>query len=273
MKNWLTLATAAAFAVTALAACEKDEDQVTVAPSTSLTLSANSTAVVLTQPNSAQTALTYTWNPVTFALSGTASNKAPAVSYQLQLAKAADAFGYPAIIDAGTSTTKAVTVSELNTALTTLGLAPNVASPVYVRVVSIVGADNHSFASKPVLLTATPYKVCLPPNTDVWGLVGPAGDGWPANPPAAQSDRVLTWDCDARAYMLRTALNAGPFKFRKDKEWGTNLGGPTGNFAQGVTLSLNGPDMVIATAGTYTVKLEVTGSGTAVTGGKVTITP
>ena len=269
MKNWLTQVAAAAFAVVALASCQKDEDKVTVTPSTTSALTASSTSVVLTQANSAQPALTYNWTPVSAGLTGTGSAKAPAVSYQLQVAKSADGFGYPAAIDASTSTSKDVTVGELNTALTTLGLAPNVANQVYVRVVAVVGSDTHSFASNPVQLTATSYKLCLPPNTDTWGLVGPAGDGWPG---ATATDRMFTWDCGANAYVLRTTLNAGEFKFRKNQDWGINLGGTTGNYTQGVDLVLNGPNLV-SVPGTYTIKLVVAGSGTGVTGATVTIAP
>lgn len=267
MKSWITQIAAAAFALGALASCQKDENKVTVAPSTALSLATPTATVVLLQANSTQAAITYTWNPVSFALSS--GSKEPAVNYQLQVAKTADGFGYPTIIDAGTGTSKVLTVSELNTALATLNLMPGMAMPVFVRIVAVVGSDTHSFASNVLPLTATIYKVCLPPNTDSWGLVGPAGDGWPG---ATATDRVLSWDCDAKAYILRTALNAGPFKFRKDKDWAINLGGPTGNLTQ-VPMSLNGPDLMITTAGTYTVKLVIAGSGSAVTGGTLSVTP
>lgn len=272
MKNWLTPFVAAAFAITALASCEKDEDQVTVAPSATPTLTASRTSAVLVQANGDQTALTYTWTPASFALSGTEYSKLPAITYQLQFAKSADGFGYPGIVDAGTGVSRAVTVKELNSALSVLGLAPGAAVPLFARVVAVLGTDAQAFPSNTLPITVTTYKECLPPNSDTWGLVGPAGNGWPDNPPAVQSDLTMTWDCDVKAYVVRTALKAGPFKFRKDKAWDVNLGGPAGNLAQGIALSPNGSDLTIATAGTYTVKLEVTGSGKNVTAGKVTVT-
>ena len=272
MKNWLTPVTAVAFAVLTLASCKKDEVKVTATPSAGLTLSASRTSVVLLQPNSAQTALTYTWNPITFATGD--NSQVPAVSYQLQLAKSSDGFGYPAtIIDAGTGTTKSITVGELNKALVGAGLTPNAATPVWMRIAAVVGSDTHSFVSNAVPLTATPYKECLPPNADTWGLVGPAGDGWPG---ATATDRELKWDCDAKAYVLRTMLNAGDFKFRQNKDWSINLGALTKPMTPGTAgtpLKLNGEDMTITTPGTYTVKLAVTGSGANVTAGTITITP
>ena len=270
MKNWLTPVLAGLFAVAALSSCKKDEEKATITPSNSVSLSATATTAVLTQANGAQNAVTYTWTPLSsFAWSGTDKTTAPAITYQLQVAKSADAFGSAAAIDAGTGTTKAVTAEVLNLILLNQGLTPGTPTMVYVRLAAIVGTDAHSFVSNALPITVTPYRVCLPPNADTWGLVGPAGDGWPG---ATATDRMLTWNCDQNAYILRTTLNAGPFKFRKNQDWGVNLGGVTGNFAQGIPLTTNGPDMVI-TAGTYTVKLAVSGSGSAVTGGTLTITP
>jgi hypothetical protein len=226
---------------------------------------------VLRQANSSQNAAAFTWTPISsFAYSNTDRTMAPAVAYRLQVAKSATGFGYPSNIEAGTGSNKSVTTEELNTALLNLGLAPDVATPVFVRLAAVVGTDAQTFVSNPVQMTVTPYKVCLPPNTDTWGLVGPAGDGWPG---ATDTDRMLTWDCDARAYTLRTTLNAGAFKFRKDKKWDVNLGGAGNPFTAPVVLAPNGPDMMVTTPGTYTIKLEVTGSGAAVTAGRLTITP
>lgn len=255
MKNWITQAAAGLFAVAALASCNKDEDKVTVAPSAGVTLAASRTSVVLAQANATQTALTYTWNPVTFALSGTQYNKAPVVTYQLQVAKTADGFGYPAVIDAGSATTKAVTVADLNTALTTLGLPSGVPNPVFIRVAAVVGTDAHSFVSNAVPLTATSYTVCLPPNSDVWSIIGPAGVDW-------NTDVPLTYNCTTRTYDVTRVLNAGEFKFRKNAQWSvnnvaTNYGANARNAAGTGALVLDGPNITIATTGTYTLKLNL----------------
>jgi hypothetical protein len=271
MKSLLTQALAVAFALTSLASCNKDENKVTVAPSAPLNLTASTNTVVLTQLNDANNIITYNWNAVSFALSGTEANKAPAVSYQVQVAKTADGFGYPAVFEAGTNLMKTITVYELNTGLNQIGIATQTPVVVYARVVAKVGDDTHTFASAPVALTATAYPACIAPNTDSWALVGPAGLGWPAG--GATEDGIpLTWNCALQAYTARTALSVGDFKFRKDKAWTINLGG-TGNMTQGVPLTLGGSNLTIATAGTYTVKLTVTGAGAGVTGGTVTVTP
>ncbi|MFD2720045.1 SusE domain-containing protein [Hymenobacter monticola] len=270
MKNLLTQAFAVAFALTSLASCNKDENKATVAPSAPLSLTASTNTVVLTQLNDANNAITYNWNAVSFAMSGTDATKAPAATYQVQIAKTADGFGYPAVFDAGTNLTKTITVSDLNKGLNAIGIATQTAVPVYARVVAVVGTDTYTFASAPVTLTATAYPACLPPNADTWALVGPAGLGWPSG--GASEDGVpLTWNCALQAYTARTTLNAGEFKFRKDKAWTVNLGG-AGNLTQGVALAHNGPNLSIATTGVYTVKLTVSGSGTSTTG-NVTVTP
>jgi hypothetical protein len=273
MKNLLTQAVAAAFAVLALASCDKDEKQASVAPSAPLTLTTTTNSVVLAQINDPQTALTYTWNAVQFSLSGTEYTKAPTVTYQLQVAKTADGFGYPAIIDAASGTTKTVTVADLNTALNSIGFPTGTPTTAYVRVAAVVGADNHTFVSAPVALTATAYPACLPPNADTWALVGPAGAGWPSGTPATEAGLAMTWNCSLQAYTLRTQLSAGALKFRQDQKWDVNLGGPSTNLTTGVPLTRGGADINITTAGTYTVKLVVAGSGTGVTGGTLTITP
>jgi hypothetical protein len=270
MKNLLTYAVAVALATATLASCKKDEDKVTISPSTSLTLTGSANSVVLAQINDEQNALTYTWNPVQFSLSD--ATKALPVTYQIQVAKTPDGFGNPGVIDAGDNTRRTVTVLELNDALNKVGVTTGSPTPAYVRVAAVIGGDNHTFASAPIILTATAYPACFAPNADTWGLVGPAGNGWPANPPDVQTDLTMKWNCALQAYTLRTRLNVGDFKFRQNKKWDVDLGG-SGTLAQGVPLTRGGSNLSIATAGIYTVKLTVTGSGNTVSGGTVTVTP
>ena len=78
--------------------------------------------------------------------------------------------------------------------------------------------------------------------------------------------------------MVRRALNADEFKFRRNNDWGVNLGAAGSGVATllvGAPTALaagNQPNLKIGTAGTYTIKLRITGSGAATTG-TVTITP
>ncbi|MBF9222349.1 SusE domain-containing protein [Hymenobacter ruricola] len=252
MKNWLTQAAAALFAVAALASCEKDEVKATLTPSNAPMLSASTSAVVLTQPNSGQPAVTFTWTPVkSLAWSNTNSSYAPSVTYQLQVSTPEGGFAGPASIPAGAGPTTVVTVEALNAALTSLALAPGVATKVQVRLAAVVGADKQAFHSAPVDLTVTPYKVCIAPNSDTWSIIGPAGVDW-------NTDVPLTYDCDTRTYKVTRTLNAGEFKFRKNNDWGVNYGSNVPRSGSGsAALASGGNNIAVPTTGTYTISLDL----------------
>ncbi|MBO0356520.1 SusE domain-containing protein [Hymenobacter sp. BT186] len=255
MKKWFTQAAAGLFALAAitLTSCDKDEDQVTLTPANLPTLSASTNTVVLQQANSAQTAVTYTWTPVSsFNWQNTDNPYAPTVSYVLQVSTPDNSFGAPASIPAGNGPTTAVTVEQLNTALTTIGVTPGTATPVQVRLATVINSgSNNSFTSAPVALTATGYTVCLPPNSDRWSIIGPAGVDW-------NTDVPLTYNCDSRTYKVTRVLNAGEFKFRLNNDWGTNYGSNTARNASGTgPLNSGGNNITVPTTGTYTITLNL----------------
>jgi hypothetical protein len=262
MKNRLTTIVGLCVLLFAYSGCEKDEDRAVLSTAGAPVLTASATTAVLAKDKSSETAVTYTWARADFGY-------AAAVSYTLQFDKKGGDFSKPALLTAGAATSRTVTVAELNNALSDLNLPVGTPAQVDVRVVASVGPQAPTQTSAVTSITATPYDACDVPALS-WGLVGPAGDGWPG---ATDTDRELAYDCKARAYILRTTLSAGAFKFRANKNWGTNLGGAAGDFTAGVPLTPGGPDLT-ATAGTYTVKLVVVQDATGkVTGGTVTITP
>jgi len=273
MKNWLTYALAGLL-ITSFAACKKDEVRSAIQFGEAPVLTASNTnAGVLLENDSAKTAVTFSWTPYTYSVSEGNAVVSPVV-YTLQLAKAGTSFAAPVDIAVSSSSalSLALNVYELNRNLLLLQAQVRQSSSFDVRLKTVVAGNVTPLYSTTKTFTATPYEKCLPPNSDTWALVGPAGNGWPSGTPATENGIPLNWDCTLNAYTARTTLKAGPFKFRKNKDWGVNLGGVTGNFAQGIPLTTNGPDMTIA-AGTYTVKLVVAGSGTGVTGATLTITP
>ena len=247
MKNWLTQAVGiCTVAAVALTGCKKEEVQATITPTNAPTLAASTTAAVLTQADAMKTAVTYTWTPVTgFTWTNTNAPYNPTITYQLQIDRKGGAFTAPATIDAGTGPT-AVTVEALNTALTTLGITPGTATPVDVRL-NARYASNTPQASPVVPLTVTSYKACIPPNSDTWGIIGPAGISW-------DTDVRLTYDCDSKTYNLTRALNAGDFKFRSNAAWTLNYGSPS---STGGALVKDGDNITVTTAGTYTIKLDI----------------
>ena len=258
-----------------LTACKKDEIKVTSEFGAPPALTASTTnAGVLAKANADNTAVTYTWTPYTIKTSDD-SKVASTVTYTLEFAKAGTNFASVKEIDGGavSASSVAIKTSKLNSILLSLGLPDAQSGRVDVRLKTYVAGNMPTLYSSTMQLTATPYDECTAPSADNWGLVGPAGDGWPG---ATATDRTLKWDCKVNAYVLRTMLNAGDFKFRKDKDWGVNLGALTKPLTPGTaptTLKPNGEDMTITTPGTYTIKLTVVGTGTGVTGATLTVTP
>ncbi|GAA4047383.1 hypothetical protein GCM10022409_37060 [Hymenobacter glaciei] len=258
-----------------LTACKKDEIKVTSEFSAPPTLKASTTnAGVLSKTNADNTAVTYTWTPYTIKTSDE-SKVASMVTYTLQFAKAGTNFASVKEIDGGAVSASSLSIKtvDLNKTLLALGLPFGQSGQVDVRLKTFVAGNLPTLYSPTMQLAATPYDECTAPSSDTWGLVGPAGDGWPGG---TATDRMLKWDCNVNAYVLRTALNVGDFKFRKDKDWAVNLGALTKPLTPGTaptTLKLNGEDMTITTAGTYTITLKPVGTGTGVTGATLTVTP
>ena len=164
MKTWITQTASGllALATLSLASCKKDEVQATLTPANSATLTASTANVVLMSVNGAQTAVTYTWTPVKLNWSNTdATTYSPTIIYSLQLDKKGNNFAAPVTVDAGAGPTKALTVSALNSSLISLGLAPEVAADVEVRL-RVSYANNISPLYSPtVALKATPYSTEL----------------------------------------------------------------------------------------------------------------
>ncbi|GAA4355407.1 hypothetical protein GCM10023185_18210 [Hymenobacter saemangeumensis] len=250
----------------AFAACEKDETKATLNVVAKPALTASATTATIAQSTPNVPAVTYSWTAADF-------NFPAAVTYTLQFAKANTNFASTEDINVGSALSKSFTNKELNDLYNTIDCnLPSTPAPVRldVRVKASLGGKVEPAYSEVKSMVASPYQAVTIP-TQQWGLVGPAGNGWPG---ATPNDIMLTYDCTVRAYVLRNAqLNAGEFKFRQDQSWSTNLGGPAGDFRQGVPLTLNGPNLVAA-AGRYTVKLVVNRDAAgAVTGGVVTLTP
>jgi hypothetical protein len=165
MKTWITQTTAGILAVAAisLTACKKDEVQATLTPSTtSPSLTASTSSIVLQSANGAQTAVTYTWTPVTFNWSGTdATTYSPAITYSLQFDKKGNNFATPVSVDAGAGPTKTITQAALNSTLISLKLTPEIAAALEVRLKATYANNIAPLYSPTVALTATPYSTIL----------------------------------------------------------------------------------------------------------------
>lgn len=272
-KQFFTTTVLAAVLTAGFTSCKKDEVRTVATFSAAPTVSSSSTnAGVLLKANSAADAVTYTWTPYTFTLSDDTKSNSP-VTYTLQMGLAGTNFATPYELVAGTGTASSLklTVGQLNAALINLKAPLARASQLEVRLKTFVASNEPIIYSNSVTIGATPYDECVAPNSDTWSLIGLAGVDW-------NTDVALTWSCAENAYVVRRALNADEFKFRRNNDWAVNLGAAgsgVATLAPGASTALasgNPPNLKIGTAGTYTIKLRVTGTGAGTTG-TVTITP
>ena len=269
MKNYFASPLLFGGLVLVLASCAKDETKATLNPNAAPQLTASATTAAITPTTGSNGAVTYNWSAADF-------NFPAAVTYTLQFAKAGTNFASTVDYNVGNALTKSFTVKQLNQIYNDIDCnrsGPATApEPLDVRVRATVGDAAAPSMSNVGTIAAAPYPDVVVP-TDTWGLVGPAADGWPG-PPGPITDRMMTYDCRVRAYTIRTRLKADKFKFRRNRDWGINLGGMTGDYTKGLPLTLNGGDLVIAAGdtGLYTIKLAVeTNAAGAATGGKVTL--
>jgi hypothetical protein len=250
MKNWLTQGLGfCALAMLSLSSCKKDEVKATLSPSNIPTLTTTTTSpVVLTQANANQTAATFTWTPVSsFDWTGVDHPYTPSTTYYLQIAKQGSNFAAPVSIAAGNGPTTAVTVGDLNTSLTTLGLTPGTATPLEVRL-NASYAGNSSTYSAAVPLTVTPYKACVPPaGSSTWSVIGDAAVDW-------NTDVPMTYNCDTKTFDVTRTFKAGAFKFRANNAWVLDYGS---NSSTGGALAAGGSNITVTTPGTYTIKLDL----------------
>lgn len=248
MKNWLTRIVGLCAAVVFMSSCEKDEVKVTAEPGSAPVLTASATAVDLQKDKADQTAVTYSWTPITLAFS---EGSFPAtMTYTLQFAKKGTNFASPKEVDVSGATRKAFTVSETNALLKDLGFAVDQPAQVDVRLKSSYAANVAPYTTALATLSGTPYESRELPSL-VWGLIGPAGQGW-------DTDVVMDYDYDNKVWTLTTDMKADFFKFRANKAWTVNLGdeGPNGSPAKNGPLKQNGGDIKLGEAGNYTITLN-----------------
>lgn len=82
--------------------------------------------------------------------------------------------------------------------------------------------------------------------TDDWGIIGSAtAQGWNASTPMFYNGQRKVWE-------ITSDFVAGEFKFRANDDWSLNYGD---NGADG-TLDAGGANMVLATAGNYTIRFD-----------------
>ena len=133
-----------------------------------------------------------------------------------------------------------LTVKELNEDLVGLGLKTGVATDVRVLVRAALSDQRSLVATK--TLKVTPYFDEI--KASEWGVVGSATpNGW-------NGPDIKMWNSTDGNLVAYATLSAGEIKFRKNNDWGVNLGGSNG------TLSSGGSNIAV-TAGTYKITINV----------------
>ena len=139
----------AAFLMLSVVSCKKDETMVVATPSTAINLTASSQTLVLTEPDSANTAVTLSWNKADFGY-------AAAITYTLQISYKDSSFRKVASVGEGTSTSASFTVADLNTLLLGAKYTADQAGNVQVRILARVADSLYAF-SDTMTLNITPY--------------------------------------------------------------------------------------------------------------------
>ena len=229
MKNILKTAAICASLVW-LVSCEKDEEKATMNANARVESNISASTLVLDKTQSNTTALTVSWETKDLGV-----QLAPV--YTVEFENIATGKIKPLSAERSPFT---LTVKELNEYLVGLGLKTGVATDVRVLVRAAL-SDQRSLVSTKTL-KVTPYFDEI--KASEWGVVGSATpNGW-------NGPDIKMWNSTDGNLVAYATLSAGEIKFRKNNDWGVNLGGSNG------TLSSGGSNIAV-TAGTYKITINV----------------
>lgn len=229
MKNILKTAAICASLVW-LVGCEKDEEKATMNANARVESNISASTLVLDKTKSNTTALTVSWETKDLGV-----QLAPV--YTVEFENIATGKIKPLSAERSPFT---LTVKELNEYLVGLGLKTGVATDVRVLVRAALSDQRSLVATK--TLKVTPYFDEI--KASEWGVVGSATpNGW-------NGPDIKMWNSTDGNIVAYATLSAGEIKFRKNNDWGVNLGGSNG------TLSSGGSNIAV-TAGTYKITINV----------------
>ncbi len=229
MKNILKTAAICASLVW-LVGCEKDEEKAIMNANARVESNISASTLVLDKTKSNTTALTVSWETKDLGV-----QLAPV--YTVEFENIATGKIKPLSAERSPFT---LTVKELNEYLVGLGLKTGVATDVRVLVRAALSDQRSLVATK--TLKVTPYFDEI--KASEWGVVGSATpNGW-------NGPDIKMWNSTDGNLVAYATLSAGKIKFRKNNDWGVNLGGSNG------TLSSGGADIAVA-AGTYKITINV----------------
>lgn len=229
MKNILKTAAICASLVW-LVSCEKDEEKATMNANARVESNISASTLVLDKTQSNTTALTVSWETKDLGV-----QLAPV--YTVEFENIATGKNKPLSAERSPFT---LTVKELNEYLVGLGLKTGVATDVRVLVRAALSDQRSLVATK--TLKVTPYFDEI--KASEWGVVGSATpNGW-------NGPDIKMWNSTDGNLVAYATLSAGEIKFRKNNDWGVNLGGSNGTL-------LSGGSNIAVTAGTYKITINV----------------
>jgi len=211
MKNIFKLFTGLTIIATVLVSCKKEINSVTYLGGTKPTVTATSLApIVMVKADENKTWNTFTWtNPNYQFTTGTSSQD---VTYTLQFDTTGSNFSNPNIqeIVVAKDLSRAVTIKEINTAMTKLGLMENIPHNMEIRLRSTLTNSSAPLYSNVLKQVITGYlDVAVPlPTTGELYLVGDAtAGGW--NNPVPVPTQKFTKLANNTTYEITVALTGG----------------------------------------------------------------
>jgi starch-binding outer membrane protein SusE/F len=264
MKKSFKFLLSATLFLTMLAACKKNQNQVFYEGGTAPVLAISSTAaLVLNIANSANQALAFTWtNPNYKFTTGPSSQN---VTYILQIDTTGSNFTNPAVQEFSISNdlSFSMTVKELNTTLTKLGLAENITHNVEFRVKSTLINKSAALYSNVIKKVITPYlDVVYPVPTALWITGSATPLSWQCGCATDVGTTQKFTKVNSTKFELTLALSANnSYLFLPQYgSWSAKYGftgSNNGNNVNGDDFKPEGGDMKApATSGTYKITVE-----------------
>jgi starch-binding outer membrane protein SusE/F len=227
--------------------CSKVEDIITLNSAASLSAIISTPTLVLLKDNADKDAFTVTWIKPEYGFEA-------APTYSVLVDKKGNNFAKPYVVSVGGDLKKVFRILEFNTVVTIqLGIAPNLATDLEVKVEGLLGAAT-KFTSTIMSLKTTAYVEKYDPTTR-WGVVGDATPGAWNGPDLPFFKSSIT-----NTLVAYVSLIDGQIKFRRDNDWPVNLGSSLSiepDPAQSGSLVANGKNILVK-KGSYKITIDTT---------------
>jgi len=248
--------------------CSKDEKKIYFEGGTASVLSADKTALELTDATKEEDAVTFSWtNPNYTFTTGLSSQD---VTYYLEVDTAGANFTNPNKLTVSISNdlNLTFTVGALNSYLSnTLLLKTGMSHNIEFRIKSSLQNNTAVFYSNVLTMTATPFMppptVTPPADSTLWLVGNAAAGGW-NNPLLSPYDVTQKFTRDPNIYTLYTLtvdfLGGGGYKLvQKMGVWGSQYHALDGSILSGGSFEMKDSDPQFPgpeTAGTYKVTVD-----------------